>query len=73
MSNDDKLGIGAALLALGLAAGVILMAQFLPKEVLPFLPHRELIVPEAIFDGILCAGPAGGHLLLRHGDFFGLA
>ena len=60
MSNDDKLGIGA-LLALGLAAGVILMAQFLPKEVLPFLPHRELIVPEAIFDGILCvlALPAG--------------
>ena len=61
MSTDDKFGIGAGLMALGLAAGVILLAQFLPPDVLTFLPHRELVVPEAIFDGIVCvlALPAG--------------
>jgi Na+/glutamate symporter len=61
MSTDDKFGIGAGLLALGLAAGVILLGQLLPPEVLSFLPHRELIKPEAIFDGIVCAlaVPAG--------------
>jgi hypothetical protein len=55
MSTDDKFGIGAGLTALGLAAGVILLAQFLPANVLTFLPHRELVKPEAIFDGIVCA------------------
>jgi len=55
MSTDDKFGIGAGLMALGLAAGVILLGQLLPPEVLPFLPHRELVKPEAIFDGIVCA------------------
>jgi len=61
MSTDDKFGIGAGLMALGLAAGVILFAQLSPPEVLPFLPHRQLVVPEAIFDGIVCvlALPAG--------------
>ena len=61
MSSDDKFGIGAGLMALGLAAGVILLAQKLPPDVLTFLPHREMVVPEAIFDGILCvlALPAG--------------
>ncbi len=61
MSTDDKFGIGAGLMALGLAAGVILLAQFLPADVLTFLPHRERVVPEAIFDGIVCtlALPAG--------------
>ena len=61
MSTDDKFGIGAGLMALGLAAGVILLAQFLPPDVLKFLPHRERVVPEAIFDGIVCvlALPAG--------------
>ena len=55
MSTDDKFGMGAGLMALGLAAGVILLAQFLPPDVLAFLPHREKVVPEAIFDGIVCA------------------
>ncbi len=61
MSTDDKFGIGAGLLALGLAAGVILFAQVTPPDVLSFLPHRQLVVPEAIFDGIVCvlALPAG--------------
>ncbi len=43
MSTTDKLGIGAGLMALGLAAGVILLGQLLPPEVLPILPHRDLI------------------------------
>ena len=55
MSTDDKFGIAAGLTALGLAAGVILLAQFLPQDVLTFLPHREMVVPEAVFDGIVCA------------------
>ena len=61
MSTDDKFGIGAGLTALGLAAGVILLAQFLPPDVLTFLPHRDKIVAEAIFDGVVCvlALPAG--------------
>ena len=61
MSSDDKFGIGAGLMALGLAAGIILLAQYLPENSLTFLPHRELVKPEAIFDGILCvlALPAG--------------
>jgi hypothetical protein len=61
MSNDDKYGIGAGLMALGLAAGVILLGQLLPPETLSFLPHRERNTAEAIFDGIVCvlALPAG--------------
>ena len=55
MSTDEKFGIAAGLLALGLAAGVILLAQLLSPEVLYFLPHRQLVLPEAIFDGIVCA------------------
>jgi hypothetical protein len=60
MSNDDKYGVGAGLLALGLAAGLILLMQ-LPPDVLSFLPHRERNIPEAVFDGIICvlALPAG--------------
>ncbi len=87
MSTDDKFGIGAGLLALGLAAGVILLGQLTynkdaqaeldkipasasdspkapqsstapdaqPSLAYRLIPHRELVVPEAIFDGILCA------------------
>ena len=55
MSTDDKFGIGAGLMALGLAAGVILLGQLLPPDVLTFLPHRERVNLEAIFDGIVCA------------------
>jgi hypothetical protein len=61
MSTDDKYGIGAGLMALGLAAGIILLAQFLPAETLKFLPHRDRNTAEAIFDGIVCAAalPSG--------------
>ena len=64
MSVDDKYGIGAGCMALGLAAGVILLGQLLPADVLTFLPHRELVRAEAIFDGIVCA------LALPVGIFF---
>ena len=92
MSTDDKFGIGAGLMALGLAAGAILLAQLTydkdaqaaldkaaaaasdssnplpddapvakPSIFYRLYPHRELVVPEAIFDGIVCvlALPAG--------------
>ena len=91
MSTDDKYGIGAGLLALGLAAGVILLGQLTfskkaeeamskaataaadsgkgpqadaadqPSLLYRIIPHRELVMPEAIFDGIVCllALPAG--------------
>jgi hypothetical protein len=67
MSTDDKYGIGAGLMALGLAAGVILLAQFLPAETLTFLPHRDRNTAEAIFDGLVCA------LALPAGIFFFIA
>jgi hypothetical protein len=89
MTADDKLGFGTGLLAVGLAAGIILFAQFYPNIFFPPTstqetvqpeagakgakslsamppakvesPHRELIVPEAICDGIVfvLAVPAG--------------
>ena len=62
MSTDDKFGIGAGLMALGLAAGVILLGQLLSAgRVAVSVPHRELVKPEAIFDGIVfaLALPAG--------------
>ena len=87
MSTDDKFGIGAGLMALGLAAGVILLGQLTydknlrdetekaswatsdsgkppladaapvakPSIFYRLIPHRELVVPEAIFDAIVCA------------------
>jgi hypothetical protein len=84
MSVNDKFGFGAGLVALGLAAGIILFAQFFPQVFFPpsvevsaagasakgeatkpaaavESPHRGLVVPEAICDGIVCvlALPAG--------------
>ncbi len=84
MTVDDKFGIGAGLVALGLAAGVILFAQLRPDVFFPSTvqelasetpakgeaakpaavmesPHRGLVLPEAICDGIVCvlALPAG--------------
>ena len=67
MSTDDKYGIGAGLMALGLAAGVILLAQFLPAETLKFLPHRDRNTAEAIFDAIVF------FLALPSGIFFFVA
>ena len=60
MTADDKCGMGAGLLALGLAAGFIFLCQ-LPADVLTFLPHREMSNPEAVFDAVLflLAVPAG--------------
>jgi hypothetical protein len=55
MSTDDKFGIGAGLMALGLSAGLILLGQLLPADVLSFLPHRDKVMAEVIFDGIVCA------------------
>ena len=86
MSTDDKFGIGAGLMALGLAAGVILLGQLTynkdietalqkaamaasehgkaeaeaapvaqPSLFYRMLPHREPVLVEAIFDGIVCA------------------
>jgi hypothetical protein len=86
MTTDDKLGFGTGLLAVGLAAGIILFAQWKPDLFFPAAPppesvqiesgpkgakpptppplespHRGLVVPEAICDGIvfLLAVPAG--------------
>jgi hypothetical protein len=61
MSTDDKFGIGAGLMALGLSAGLMLLGQLLPADVLSFLPHRDKILWEAVFDGIVCtlALPSG--------------
>jgi hypothetical protein len=93
MSTDDKYGIGAGLLALGLAAGIILLGQLTfnkkaedamtkaatdahdsgkpqtdtadqPSLLYRIIPHRELVIPEAVFDGIVCA------LALPAGIFF---
>ncbi len=87
MTTDDKFGIAAGLMALGLAAGIILLGQLTydkdyeeaqskaaiaaidsnkdskavppaPKtfkeRVYLMFPHREKVLPEAIFDGIVC-------------------
>ena len=66
MTADDKCGIGSGLTALGLAAGAILLAQLLHNGLI-VLPHRELVVPEAIFDAVVCVAclPAGIYLLYK--------
>ncbi len=65
MSTDDRLGLGVGALALGLAAGVILLAQWLPNGIFGF--HRDLVTAEAVFDGILFAlgVPVGIYLFYR--------
>ena len=105
MSSDEKYGIGAGLLALGLAACVILLGQLtfnkkaedamaqastaaanasldsgkgpadsskgpaaepaaMPSLFYRVIPHREPVLAEEIFDGIVCA------LALPAGIFF---
>ncbi len=65
MSADDQCGIGAGLLALGLAAGAILLAQILPNGLIVL--QRDLVVPEAVFDTFVCATclPAGIYFLRK--------
>jgi len=67
MTTDDKFGLGVGALALGLAAGAIFLAQFLPNGFL-LLPHRDLVLPEAIFDVVVCAlGIPAGIVLFYKG------
>ena len=90
MTADDKLGFGTGLLAVGLAAGIILLFQFYPNLCFPPTnqpelgqaesakgakpaappiesPHRGLVVPEAICDGIVfvLAVPAGIYFFVQ--------
>jgi hypothetical protein len=53
MTADDKFGLGAGALALGLAGGLILLAQLLPGNVFQ-LPPRQPMLAEQIFDGLVC-------------------
>jgi hypothetical protein len=65
MTTDDKFGLGVGCLALGLAAGWILLAQLVPGGFLGL--SRDLLMPEAIFDGIVCVLgiPAGIYFLYQ--------
>ncbi len=65
MTADDKIGLGAGALALGLAAGAILLAQLLPNGIFGF--HRDLVTIEAVFDGIVFAlgTPVGIYLFYK--------
>jgi hypothetical protein len=49
MTVDDKFGFGAGLVALGLAAGIILFAQFHPEIFFP--PTAELAAAEKPAEG----------------------
>ena len=58
MTASDKFGLGAGALALGLAGGLILLAQLLPTSVFdlpPRTPQFQPMLAEEIFDGVLCA------------------
>jgi hypothetical protein len=70
MTANDKCGVGAGLLALGLAGGIILVMQYMPDMF--GLPTREVITVEAVFDAILLVTclPAGIYLLYK-GAFSG--
>ncbi|MGA2068193.1 MAG: hypothetical protein ABSG86_24690 [Thermoguttaceae bacterium] len=59
MTADDRCGLGAGLLALGLFGGFAFLSQ-LPEDVLAFLPHREMFKPEAVLDALffVCGVPA---------------
>ena len=46
MTADDKLGFGTGLLAVGLAAGIILFAQFKPDIFFPPSSVQEVAQPE---------------------------
>ena len=65
MTADDKVGLGAGALALGLAGGVILLDAGLPNGIFGF--HREVVTAEAIFDGIVFAlgVPTGIYLFYK--------
>jgi hypothetical protein len=52
MTADDYCGLAAGLLALGLFGGFAFLSQ-LPADILPFLPHREMVKPEAVIDALL--------------------
>jgi hypothetical protein len=61
VTADDKFGLGAGALALGLAGGVILLAQFTPGlfDLPPGAglvgnPPPASVIAEAVFDGIVC-------------------
>ena len=65
MTANDKCGVGAGLLALGLAAGIILILQYWPDVF--GIPSHEVFKAEAIFDAILLVAclPAGIYLLYK--------
>ena len=65
MTANDKCGVGAGLLALGLAGGLILLAQYSPD--LFDLPQRDFVKAEAIFDAVLLITglPAGIYFLYK--------
>jgi hypothetical protein len=66
MTADDKFGLGAGALAIGLAGAAILWMQFHPDFF--GLPHVDKVaMPEAIFDGIVAVVgiPAGLYLFYR--------
>ena len=64
MTGNDKIGLGAGALALGLAGGIILLGQLLPDN--PYF-HRDLVPAEAIADWIdlLLGVPTGIYLFYQ--------
>ena len=60
MTTDDKLGFGTGLLAVGLAAGIILFAQYHPDIFFPPTSQSEAVQPDSGAKGAkpLAAAPA---------------